>query len=254
MSEDGVVLHGIEHYARVPEWVLYSDVSSNAIRLWAVLIRHQGPNGIYPARKRLAEQMHCSLDTVDRALKELVAISAVEVEHRTSEDGDLLSSRYHLFFSQGDRKDAVTCGGNGAVTGDRKDAAQTKARLNESPYEPELAAAGDSAAIARLVDVWHKATTSTVTALFTEWLAHELEEGFPEDWLADAIRETGENGVKKWSYTKAIVQRWKSEGRDADRPDMEERFGAPKPNGLKPPSFAERQAYLASQKKDELFE
>ena len=38
-----------------------------------------------------------------------------------------------------------------------------------------------------------------------------------EEWVADAIRETGAAGAKSTKYLKAILERWQLDGRDTDR-------------------------------------
>src|SRR4051795_4648584 len=72
-----------DHFAILPEWLLDADISDAAIRLYAVLLRYGQSSGArMPGRTTLARRLHKhSTDTVDRALKELVALGAVAVEH-----------------------------------------------------------------------------------------------------------------------------------------------------------------------------
>ena len=84
-------------YATVPEWVLYSDVSANAVRLYATLTRYVGLNEAgWPSRKTLAGRTHLSPTTVDRALQELVDLGALHIEPRYRSDGSQTSSLYYL--------------------------------------------------------------------------------------------------------------------------------------------------------------
>lgn len=95
------VLNVEERFAIVPEWLLDADVSDTAIRLYAVLLRYGQSSGArMPGRATLARRMRRkSVDTVDRAMRELVAIGAVVVEHRY--DGpQRLTNRYHLHARQ----------------------------------------------------------------------------------------------------------------------------------------------------------
>jgi DnaD/phage-associated family protein len=51
----------------------------------------------------------------------------------------------------------------------------------------------------------------------TPMLAEELREAadsWPPSWIEDAIRLAVENNVRKWSYVRAILERWSREGRD----------------------------------------
>jgi DNA-binding transcriptional MocR family regulator len=82
-------------FAILPEWLLDAEVSDRAIRLYAILARYANTEGTaYPSRTTLAERMRCSVDTVDRAMKELVTTGAVEVEAAYTESGDRDVNRY----------------------------------------------------------------------------------------------------------------------------------------------------------------
>lgn len=89
------------YFAIVPEWVLYSDVSAQAIRVYAVLRRYADAQGkCHPSRKTIAERCKCSVATVDRAVAELIDVHALTVEHRYVDDPDgkkvHTSNRYTL--------------------------------------------------------------------------------------------------------------------------------------------------------------
>src|SRR3954470_21569802 len=73
-----------DRLAIVPEWLLDADVSDTAIRLYAVLLRYGQTSGArMPGRATLARRLHKkSTDSVDRAMRELVEIGAVHVQHR----------------------------------------------------------------------------------------------------------------------------------------------------------------------------
>lgn len=85
-----------QRFAIVPAWVLDAAISDAAVRLYAVLARYGVSSGVrMPSRTTLATRMGKSPDSVDRALKELEALGAVEVERRSSA-GQRLTNRYHL--------------------------------------------------------------------------------------------------------------------------------------------------------------
>jgi DNA replication protein DnaD len=52
-----------------------------------------------------------------------------------------------------------------------------------------------------------------VTAMLGDELVSSLGQ-LPEEWIADAIKETGRSGARSWKYTNAILDRWKLEGRE----------------------------------------
>jgi hypothetical protein len=83
-------------FAIIPEWVLYADISPQAVRLYGVLRRYADRDGsCFPSRKRLASDLRMeSTKPVDKALKELVSIGAITMEHRHTEQGDLQSNLY----------------------------------------------------------------------------------------------------------------------------------------------------------------
>lgn len=77
-----------EKFAVVPESVIEAEVSCNAKVLWVIFRLHADPEGrCYPGRKRLAELMGCSAETVKRAKKELLEAKLIECHERYDEDG-----------------------------------------------------------------------------------------------------------------------------------------------------------------------
>ena len=134
-----------DRFAIVPEWLLDADIGDAAVRLYAVLLRYGQSSGArMPSRATLARRMHKkSTDSVDRALKELVAIGAVVIEHRY-DGGQRLTNAYHLRTSRpaqnapepppkrGGRKTAATRADRGG--GGRTDAARVAA---DSGHDPE---------------------------------------------------------------------------------------------------------------------
>jgi hypothetical protein len=83
-------------FAIVPEWLLYADVGDSSVRLYAVLARHADKDGrSHPSRGRLAELMRCSTKTIDRAMRELEELGAVEVQRRFV-NGSPTTNLFHL--------------------------------------------------------------------------------------------------------------------------------------------------------------
>ena len=85
-SSDSGVLDIEERFAIVPEWLLDSEISDCAVRLYAVLLRYGQSSGArMPSRATLARRLHKkSTDTVDRAMRDLVDLGAVQVQPRYS--------------------------------------------------------------------------------------------------------------------------------------------------------------------------
>lgn len=73
-------------FAIVPESLIFSSLSDRAIRMWMVLARiARQSDACMPTRVRLSEMMSCSIDSVDRAARELSAAGWVTVESGQSE-------------------------------------------------------------------------------------------------------------------------------------------------------------------------
>lgn len=73
-----------DRFAIVPEWLLDSEISDCAVRLYAVLLRYGHSSGCrMPSRTTLAQRLRKrSTDSVDRAMRDLVTVGAVVVEPR----------------------------------------------------------------------------------------------------------------------------------------------------------------------------
>ena len=134
-------IRATDYFAIVPEWVIYADISANAVRLYAVLNRFANGSGrAWPSRRTLADAMRVSTATVDRAKDELVTIGALIVEARTNAAGDPSSNLYTLLTRPHDTnapssqvpKGMVTREGTGMGTGDALNRANSIQRKTEN--------------------------------------------------------------------------------------------------------------------------
>ena len=90
------------YFAVVPEWLIYSEVSAQAVRVYCVLARHADKDTTksFPSHNRIAKLIGVSNSTVRNALKELTDLGAVVVEHRyDKETGHQRSNNYYLINS-----------------------------------------------------------------------------------------------------------------------------------------------------------
>lgn len=94
----GVKIDSDIKFAIIPEWILFSDISPSAIRLYCTLDRHANnkTGECHPSRRTIADEMRCSTKTVDRAVAELEVIRALSVERRKRPDGEPMSNNYQL--------------------------------------------------------------------------------------------------------------------------------------------------------------
>jgi DNA-binding transcriptional MocR family regulator len=87
-------------FAITPEWVLDASISDRAVRLYGLLGRYADANGSsFPSRRTLADRLRCSVDSVDRAAKELVTVGALQIAARRTDSGDQTTNLYRLIHA-----------------------------------------------------------------------------------------------------------------------------------------------------------
>lgn len=97
-------------FSIIPEWLLDSEVSHKAIRIYALIARYADNQTLtaWPARGTLAARAKCTVKSVDRALNELIDAGAIAKELRRDEAGQK-TSVYTLRRIRGG--DKMTIGG-----------------------------------------------------------------------------------------------------------------------------------------------
>ena len=89
-----------QYFSIIPETVLYADISASAVRVYGVLRRHADKDDgtCHPGRTRIAKLANIHERSVDRALRELESIGAIEVMHRVDPDNpkQFLSNQYRV--------------------------------------------------------------------------------------------------------------------------------------------------------------
>lgn len=90
-------------FAIVPLWLIRRGISSTAVHLFATLAAAYCDRAgkAWPSRQTIAEEMGCSTDTVDRAVKELVSVGALIKERRWhTQHAGQKSNFYSLRFAK----------------------------------------------------------------------------------------------------------------------------------------------------------
>ena len=116
------------YFAIIPHWVLFSDISPQAVRLYCVLRTYADNRTMesWPSRSSLAKDMQVDVKTIDRAIKELVEINALVVEKRFYNNEP--TTNLYTLMSAGSPKNVPTPSPTYVPTkGDRK-----STRLNSS--------------------------------------------------------------------------------------------------------------------------
>lgn len=81
--DEGSLLVEDQAFAIVSEWAIAAEVSDAAFRVYLMLLRFGGTSGCrMPSRALLGRRLHRSVDSIDRALRELVPAGIVRIEHR----------------------------------------------------------------------------------------------------------------------------------------------------------------------------
>lgn len=110
-------------FSIAPTWVV-DKASPRALQLYMVLGTYADRDGeCFPARKTLAARMDCSLDTIDRAVKELIRMKALGVTVRPDATSVYTLHRVAASAPRGGRTHAAT--------GGRTDAARTRPIENQ---------------------------------------------------------------------------------------------------------------------------
>lgn len=96
-NEDYQVVSDTGPFSVIPEWVITAKISHGAVRLYALLARYADyETGVaFPSRRLLGSRLEVSVATVDRFVKELVDIGALEVVKRC-DNGTWLSNLYRV--------------------------------------------------------------------------------------------------------------------------------------------------------------
>lgn len=136
-NENGKPMNNISadnYFCIIPEWVLYSDITATAVRLYGTLQRYadKETGACHPSRATLAAKCNCTVKSIDRALAELIDIGAVRKRQRVSANGDLTSNQYTVITVQQVASELSLPRDNKAPTGGDKNDIETKVNVNQS--------------------------------------------------------------------------------------------------------------------------
>jgi len=144
LGDQGTLVVEDQRFAIVQDWVIGADISDAAFRVYALLLRFGNSSGCrMPSRALLGRRLHRSVDSIDRALRELSSAGLVRVERRKT-GTQFLSNRHHVRTSSptatgGGRNDAATPqsppdgGRRSAATPGRRSATRVAAEVRHYP-------------------------------------------------------------------------------------------------------------------------
>jgi hypothetical protein len=130
-----------EAFAITPLWVLESDASDRACRLYGLLsgMRDYGTDMATVGRKKLAKLLHCSEDSLDRAKAELEKLGAITVERGERVEGGAIPRNVYTIHRTrtATRTGAATpIAAQERLPDTRTDAAMYEREQNENPPPP----------------------------------------------------------------------------------------------------------------------
>lgn len=122
------------YFCIIPEWVLYSDITATAVRLYGTLQRYadKDTGECHPSRATLAAKCNCTVKSIDRALQELIAIAAVLKRQRIGANGDLTSNHYTVITVPQVASEMSLPRDKNNPTGRDKNDIETRVSLNQS--------------------------------------------------------------------------------------------------------------------------
>lgn len=112
--ETGKVSSDVGRWGMIPEWLLDSGVSAQAIRLFAVLAckyADKETDHAYPSRKKLAKDCAVSDRSIDTYVDELISAGALLTTHRKRDDGSWGSNDYKVHYARPPGATSVEGGG-----------------------------------------------------------------------------------------------------------------------------------------------
>jgi hypothetical protein len=198
-------------YSMVPEWLIEADLSDRAVRLYALLHRYANSDRAgFPSRTTLARRIRCSVDSIDRAIRELRAAGVLEANHRF-DDGRQTSNGYLLRMSA----PVLGEGRTTAAPEGRTDAAQIESNRNEK--EPAATAADAHPSSKRksdpradvIVRAWWEAQDAKPMQPFVavqQLVSRALGAGYEPDEVLAAL-DRCERPIVGWKLEQALTRR-----------------------------------------------
>jgi DNA replication protein len=105
---------------------------------------------------------------------------------------------------------------------------QAKALIEEEGPEQVLSGKRNAESEHKNIFQLYEENIGLLQPLLAEELKEAAEE-YPQDWIEEAFRIAAENNVRRWSYVRAILERWRLEGKseppiDTDSIEFRKRY------------------------------
>lgn len=213
------------NYTQIPEWVLDAKISDRAVRLYGVLRRYG--TKAYPGRVALAERLHCSVDSIDRAARELVTLGAVDKSPRYRSQGGRSSNLWRVFWFRRGRTTAVhepqPCGHPGRARAAGKKDSKDEPSTSAAPATPSAKTRKRTPRddiFDALVELFGPASTKSRGAFYGRTVTQLVDAGATVEQMRKARIEMSRRGWDK-PTPEAMLKHWDSligEGVDQRNP------------------------------------
>ncbi len=90
---------------------------------------------------------------------------------------------------------------------------RAKEMIAEEGPEAVLSRAGQEQSVHKNIFELYEENIGLLQPLLAEELKEAAEE-YPPGWIEDAFRIAAENNIRRWSYVRAILERWRLEGKE----------------------------------------
>lgn len=171
----------------------------------------------WPKRKSLADMLECSVDTIDRHMRELMSLGLIEKEHRQLESGASTSNMYRLMMPLGEGRKSTALGPHSrAARGPHSSAAQGAA-YGAAPIEPLIEPSLNIVAAEAAPKPSKKAAKAKArTSLSEEWKLgdsdrqYALSEGVPAARLEREAQRFRDHHISKGSLMADWSAAWRT--------------------------------------------
>ena len=218
----------------IPEWILLSDLSDKSKVLYGALWKYadRNTNKCFPSRKTLARDLNCHESSVDRCVKELVKLGAIEVFRRPPKENGANQSNLYLLKTTPTSvsNDTPTSVDNDTPLVAHKELTKTNiTKTNNIDISKEQRGA---MWIAIEKNMGYK-PTSLQRGQWNKALKVLIESGFNRPEQVDDLFEAYKTNMKDWTITPLAIAKYSNELRSLaeEKKKKQERIENPCKNG-----------------------
>ena len=174
------------YFAIIPEWVMLADISKSAVLVYLILQRctNDETKTCWPSRETIGQRARVSTATVDKCLKELREVGAIQIIHRKKGPGMNSSNLYRLITARP---------ATPVVESSSQESVATENGATETmPLDPQLSTQSDSPkSVALIKEENQRSRTKEVSV--------KHPEAFEQFWDAYPMNHNRVQATKAWN-------------------------------------------------------